>query len=218
MNITLSSNLIKSIDNAVKTSSWREKTYDMIDSIRKNGKPGKSELYFIQNNVLDDDFPIKQYLRYYNSGKDSVGYNLYKQITDSLYDLFKNTTETDEISYSNETNIRRYIHELIANIKDPHPENNLEYFGEELISIIGEDNFKSWANEYNPQNLITLMTKSAEESAAKYDTHRYSNDTLSCFLKATTANNIPNAISECRDNLLKLEASGMLVEVNHTAL
>ena len=100
---------------------------------------------------------------------------------------------------------------MVYNINSDNEYNPDQYY-QKLSNKIGRDVFETWNKEYSTENLTAILTKIADETVAKHDTHRYSDETVDCFLKATIASDPAEATSICQYALHQIDINGVVAQ------
>jgi hypothetical protein len=138
---------------------------------------------------------------------------LKEQLSESLTNLFQNHKTSNFISNFDKENIKNYVSSIADCIADPSSYNKSikVNLAKKLSTKIGKQYFDAWEQENkidSIDNLVTIFANTFDEIVEKHDTHRYSPQTVDCFLKATIAKDPAEAISECQYALHEIEMNG----------
>jgi hypothetical protein len=190
------------IDQLVKTDSKKEKIYDFIDTAKKvitvDDRDDKQSL----------DYRFKDVVKNYQfSGPDTYkDYNfetlLKKEIFDNVSNIIKAVKGADFVTYFDKTIVEKYVTHFLG-CKKPsysYEDDCKEYAREEakLSNRIGEAKFNEWVNENGPAKVVLAVSALVDEAVAKYDTHRYSDEVVQCFVDAANVSDFKGAASDCQ--------------------
>lgn len=196
MTVKINDDLKSAIETVVrKNYSWKEKVYDLIDKLEKEQEYTSDD--FVKNYAKDAKTPVYSLLSTHDA--QLVKDYFVKQITQSLSNLFKNVKNTDFISVPDKQLFNKYAECLKFNmVKDKYYDCNLNTLSIKLSSKLGKDTFDVWVKEYNQDKLTIELSKVINDAVNKFDTHRYSEEAVQCFLKASIADDSGEATSECQ--------------------
>jgi len=211
MTIIISDELKNAIQEYIKKGrSWKEKTYNFIDKLMKNDSYDKSSLSNLYEYYIDKNSYIYSILDYKGSTSDITN-SFQKQLSESLTNLFKTQRKSDFISTLDKKIINDYAFSLNSNMVYRNSGNKevKTNLANKLSNKIGNQAFDAWEQEHSIENLTTILSEIANDAVVKYDTHRYSDETVDCFLKATIAPDVDEAISVCQYALHEIDINGV---------
>jgi hypothetical protein len=208
MSIIINDDLKNEIEKyiAANNGSWKEQTYDLIyDAMNGNDKIQYSDFSSLYNYYVDNNAKMKLLFQY-----DSVmKQNLKEQLSESLTNLFQNQKKSNFISNFDKEIINDYVKSVADYLGDPSYYKQQKLNSEAKLAIkLGKQDFYAWEKDNSIDNLVTIFANTFDEIVEKHDTHRYSPQTLDCFLKATIASDPNEALSECQYELHAIETNG----------
>lgn len=188
------------IDQLVKTDSKKEKIYDFIDKAKKVINVDDRDLKESLNYAFKD--VVKNYR--FSGPETCKDYNfenfLKKEIFDNVSNVIKEAKGADFFTYFDKAIVEEYVSSFLNCKKTDYEYSCKAYVTIEtkLSNRISEAKFTEWANENGPAKLVLAVSALVDEAVEKYDTHRYSDEVVQCFVEAANIDDFKGAASDCQ--------------------
>jgi hypothetical protein len=188
-----SQSVLSYIDSSIKSYNAKEKFYDYLDELEKNDNLLLVQYQQFKKHFSKYDDWVSD--RFQSSMFDST---IADNMKDDLTSLFKGIKQSDYISNPDKTLMYAYV---MKHFGFGHDSINMFPNPKEILEKKLGARFNDWAEVWNKENIDISLSQAIKEGIEKYDSHRYSDEVLRCFVEATKTDNYIEGFSECQYQL-----------------